>query len=88
MIVIVAAAVVDARAEVFLGNQGRQCEILSEVSVRAWVTADRWRIGLESDRKRFEFEVCAAGQPLARATGRSKKEAEQQAAKAALSQFQ
>ena len=39
-------------------------------------------------RKRFEIEVIAAGQPLARATGRSKKDAEQQAAKAALSQFQ
>jgi ribonuclease III len=39
-------------------------------------------------RKRFEIEVSAAGQPLARATGRSKKDAEQQAAKAALSQFQ
>ena len=39
-------------------------------------------------RKRFDVEVSAGGQPLARATGRSKKEAEQQAAKAALSQFQ
>jgi ribonuclease-3 len=39
-------------------------------------------------RKRFDIEVSAGGQPLARATGRSKKDAEQQAAKAALSQFQ
>jgi ribonuclease-3 len=35
-------------------------------------------------RKRFEIEVLVGGQPIARATGRSKKEAEQQAAKAAL----
>jgi ribonuclease-3 len=39
-------------------------------------------------RKRFEVEVVVGGQPIARATGRSKKEAEQQAAKAALSQSQ
>jgi ribonuclease III len=35
-------------------------------------------------RKRFEVEVLVGGQPIGRATGRSKKEAEQQAAKAAL----
>jgi len=35
-------------------------------------------------RKRFDVEVLVAGQPSGRATGRSKKEAEQQAAKAAL----
>jgi ribonuclease-3 len=35
-------------------------------------------------RKRFEVEVLVGGQPVARATGRSKKDAEQQAAKAAL----
>jgi ribonuclease-3 len=35
-------------------------------------------------RKRFEVEVVVGGQSIGRATGRSKKEAEQQAAKAAL----
>ena len=35
-------------------------------------------------RKRFEVEVIVGGQSIGRATGRSKKEAEQQAAKAAL----
>jgi ribonuclease-3 len=35
-------------------------------------------------RKRFDVEVLVGGQPTGRATGRSKKEAEQQAAKAAL----
>lgn len=35
-------------------------------------------------RKRFDIEVLVGGQPIARASGRSKKEAEQQAAKAAL----
>jgi ribonuclease-3 len=35
-------------------------------------------------RKRFDVEVLVGGQPAGRATGRSKKEAEQQAAKAAL----
>jgi ribonuclease-3 len=35
-------------------------------------------------RKRFEIEVLVGGHPIARASGRSKKEAEQQAAKAAL----
>jgi ribonuclease-3 len=35
-------------------------------------------------RKRFEIEVLVGGQPIARASGKSKKEAEQQAAKAAL----
>ena len=35
-------------------------------------------------RKRFEVEVLVGGQPIGRASGRSKKEAEQQAAKAAL----
>ncbi len=39
-------------------------------------------------RKRFEVEVLVGGQVVARAGGKSKKEAEQQAAKAALSQFQ
>ena len=37
-------------------------------------------------RKLFEIEVLVGGQPIARASGRSKKEAEQQAAKAALSE--
>jgi ribonuclease-3 len=36
-------------------------------------------------RKRFEVEVVVGGQAVARATGRSKKEAEQQAAKLAMS---
>jgi ribonuclease-3 len=35
-------------------------------------------------RKRFDVEVLVQGEPAGRATGRSKKEAEQQAAKAAL----
>jgi ribonuclease III len=35
-------------------------------------------------RKRFDVEVVVAGQTVGRATGRSKKEAEQQAAKAAM----
>jgi ribonuclease-3 len=35
-------------------------------------------------RKRFDVEVLVGGQPAGRASGRSKKEAEQQAAKAAL----
>ena len=35
-------------------------------------------------RKRFDVEVIVGGQAVARATGRSKKEAEQQAAKAAM----
>lgn len=35
-------------------------------------------------RKRFDVEVLVGGKPIGRATGRSKKEAEQQAAKAAL----
>jgi ribonuclease-3 len=35
-------------------------------------------------RKRFDVEVLVGGEPTGRATGRSKKEAEQQAAKAAL----
>jgi ribonuclease-3 len=39
-------------------------------------------------RKRFDVEVLVGGQVVARASGRSKKEAEQQAAKAALSRFQ
>jgi len=39
-------------------------------------------------RKRFDVEVLVGGEAVARATGKSKKEAEQQAAKAALSRFQ
>jgi len=39
-------------------------------------------------RKRFEIEVLVGGEVVARAGGKSKKEAEQQAAKAALSRFQ
>ena len=39
-------------------------------------------------RKQFHIEVLVGGEVVARATGRSKKEAEQQAAKAALSRFQ
>jgi len=39
-------------------------------------------------RKRFEIEVLVGGEVVARASGRSKKEAEQQAAKAALNRFQ
>jgi ribonuclease-3 len=39
-------------------------------------------------RKRFEIEVSVGGEVVARAGGKSKKEAEQQAAKAALSRFQ
>jgi len=39
-------------------------------------------------RKRFEVELSLGGEVVAKASGRSKKEAEQQAAKAALSQFQ
>jgi ribonuclease-3 len=38
--------------------------------------------------KRFEVEVLVAGEPLARASGPSKKEAEQEAARLALSRFQ
>ncbi len=38
--------------------------------------------------KRFEVEVIVAGEPLARASGPSKKEAEQEAARLALSRFQ
>ena len=38
--------------------------------------------------KRFEVEVLVAGEPLARASGPSKKEAEQEAARIALSRFQ
>jgi ribonuclease-3 len=39
-------------------------------------------------RKRFDVEVVVGGQSIARASGRSKKEAEQQAAKAALATSQ
>ena len=39
-------------------------------------------------RKQFEVEVIVGGRPIARATGRSKKEAEQQAAKSALAKEQ
>jgi len=39
-------------------------------------------------RKRFDVELSLGGEVVAKASGRSKKEAEQQAAKAALSQFQ
>jgi ribonuclease III len=39
-------------------------------------------------RKRFDVEVVVGGQSIARASGRSKKEAEQQAAKAALAASQ
>ena len=39
-------------------------------------------------RKRFDVEVLVGGQPFGRATGRSKKEAEQQAAKAALEKLE
>jgi ribonuclease-3 len=39
-------------------------------------------------RRRFDVEVLLGGEVVARATGRSKKDAEQQAAKAALSRFQ
>jgi ribonuclease-3 len=39
-------------------------------------------------RKRFEVELSIGGEVVARASGKSKKEAEQQAAKAALSRFQ
>jgi ribonuclease-3 len=39
-------------------------------------------------RKRFDVEVLVGGQSIARASGRSKKEAEQQAAKAALATSQ
>jgi ribonuclease-3 len=39
-------------------------------------------------RKRFDIEVLVGGEVVARASGRSKKEAEQQAAKAALNRFQ
>jgi len=39
-------------------------------------------------RKQFDVEVLVGGEVVARASGRSKKEAEQQAAKAALSRFQ
>jgi ribonuclease-3 len=39
-------------------------------------------------RRRFDIEVLLEGEIVARAEGRSKKEAEQQAAKAALSRFQ
>jgi ribonuclease-3 len=39
-------------------------------------------------RKRFDVELSLGGEVVARASGRSKKEAEQQAAKAALSQSQ
>ncbi len=38
-------------------------------------------------RKRFEVEVLVGGQPVSRASGRSKKDAEQQAARAALASF-
>ena len=38
-------------------------------------------------RKLFEVEVVVAGEPLARATGTSKKEAEQEAARLALSRL-
>jgi ribonuclease-3 len=38
-------------------------------------------------RKRFEIEVLVGGEVVAKASGRSKKEAEQQAAKAALNRF-
>jgi ribonuclease-3 len=38
--------------------------------------------------KRFEVEVLVAGEPLAKASGPSKKEAEQEAARLALSRFQ
>jgi ribonuclease-3 len=38
-------------------------------------------------RKQFDIELSVGGEVVARATGRSKKEAEQQAAKAALSRF-
>ncbi len=38
--------------------------------------------------KRFEVEVVVAGEPLARASGPTKKEAEQEAARLALSRFQ
>ena len=39
-------------------------------------------------RKRFDVEVLIGGEVVARASGKSKKEAEQQAAKAAVSRFQ
>lgn len=39
-------------------------------------------------RRRFDVEVLVGGEVVARASGRSKKDAEQQAAKAALSRFQ
>jgi ribonuclease-3 len=39
-------------------------------------------------RKRFQIEVSVGGEVVASASGKSKKEAEQQAAKAALSRFQ
>jgi ribonuclease-3 len=39
-------------------------------------------------RKQFDVEVLVGGEVVARASGRSKKEAEQQAAKAALNRFQ
>jgi ribonuclease-3 len=39
-------------------------------------------------RKRFDVELLVGGEVVARAQGRSKKDAEQQAAKAALSRFQ
>lgn len=39
-------------------------------------------------RRRFDVEVLVGGEIVARASGRSKKDAEQQAAKAALSRFQ
>ena len=39
-------------------------------------------------RKRFDVELSVGGEVVARASGKSKKEAEQQAAKAALSRFQ
>jgi ribonuclease-3 len=39
-------------------------------------------------RRRFDVEVLVGGEVIARASGRSKKDAEQQAAKAALSRFQ
>jgi ribonuclease-3 len=38
-------------------------------------------------RRRFDVEVLVGGEPAGRATGRSKKDAEQQAAKAALEKF-
>jgi ribonuclease-3 len=80
----------DARRLGVAGQQDYKSGLQELVQARSQPLPEYRLVGTfgPDHEKRFEVEVLVAGEPLAKASGPSKKEAEQEAARLALSRFQ